>query len=67
LRPLSWYDIPAETLVRDPQWRRTADIVLRELQYVLLQQHRRPAQVLFEVHPAYLIDLAKRINAYQEN
>jgi hypothetical protein len=37
------------------------------LQYVLLQQHRRPAQVLFEVHPAYLIDLAKRINAYQEN
>jgi hypothetical protein len=67
VRYLSWYDVPPELLIRDPQWRRTADVVLREMQHVLLKQHRHPAHVLFEAHPAYLIEVAKRINAYQEN
>lgn len=67
MRPLSWYDIPAEVLMCDPQWRRTADVVLQELHHVLLRQHSTPVNLQFEAHPAYLIELAKRINAYQEN
>jgi hypothetical protein len=67
MRPPTWYDIPPEVIVRDPGWRRMTEIVLLELNHVLLKQSPHPVNLQFEVHPAYMIELAKRINAYQEN